>query len=85
MRTYVLVQTNGHAGRIAPLLQAVSGVEFAEDVRGPYDALAVTRADQEGDGLQELLDEVRALPGVIRALAAPAAGVPAERVTVDAA
>lgn len=85
MRTYVLVQTNGQAGRIARQLQDVPGVEFAEDVRGPYDALAMTRTDPDGDGLQALLDQIRALPGVIRALAAPAARPQTALQTVDAA
>lgn len=85
MRTYVLVQTNAQADHIARLLQEVPGVEFAEDVRGPYDALAMTRTDPDGDGLPALLDRIRSLPGVIRALAAPAARPETARQTVDAA
>lgn len=85
MRTYVLVQTNGQADHIARLLEDVPGVDFAEDVRGPYDALATTRTDPDGDGLPALLDRIRALPGVIRALAAPASGPQTARETVDAA
>lgn len=85
MRTYVLVQTNGQAGRIAGLLEGVPGVEFAEDVRGPYDALAMTRTDPDGDGLVALLDQIRSLPGVIRALAAPATRPQTALRTVDAA
>jgi hypothetical protein len=39
MTAYVLVQTASQDGRIARLLRDVPGIVFAEDVRGPYDAL----------------------------------------------
>jgi len=41
---------------------------FAEDVRGPYDALALVRSDA---GFEAIVDRVRGLPGVTHALAAP--------------
>ena len=45
MTAYVLVQTATQDGRIANLLRRVPGIVFAEDVRGPYDALALVRSD----------------------------------------
>jgi hypothetical protein len=65
---YVLVQTATQGGRMAGLLQELPGVVFAEDVRGPYDALALVRSDV---GLEGIVDRVRGLPGVTHALAAP--------------
>jgi hypothetical protein len=46
-------------------------VVFAEDVSGPYDALALARSDPDGVGFDGVLQAIRALPGVIHALAAP--------------
>jgi hypothetical protein len=53
-------------------------VVFAQDVRGPYDALALARSDHDGLALEAIVDEIRMLPGVIRALAAPLIGSPTE-------
>jgi hypothetical protein len=76
MTAYVLVQTATQDGRIANLLRRVPGIVFAEDVRGPYDALALVRADASGDTFQAIVDQIRGLPGVIHALAAPLAQDP---------
>jgi len=73
---YVLVQTAAQGGRMAGLLQELPGVVFAEDVRGPYDALALVRSDVGGDTFQAIVDQIRGLPGVIHALAAPLAQDP---------
>jgi hypothetical protein len=68
MTAYVLVQTARQNGRIAGLLRRLPGIVFAEDVRGPYDALALVRSDA---GFEAIVDRVRGLPGVTHALAAP--------------
>jgi hypothetical protein len=85
MTAYVLVQTATQDGRIAKLLRRVPGIVFAEDVRGPYDALALVRSDAGGDTFQAIVDQIRGLPGVIHALAAPLVQGPAELVTNTAA
>jgi hypothetical protein len=72
---YVLVQTDQHAHGIARRLRTVNGVVFAEDVRGPYDALALARPDGDGQTLEGIVERIRTFPGVIRALAAPVAGL----------
>ena len=71
MTAYVLVQTDTPNGRIARQIRDVPGIVFAEDVRGPYDALALVRSDPSGDAFQRILEQIRQLPGVIHALAAP--------------
>jgi DNA-binding Lrp family transcriptional regulator len=69
---YVLVQADPRTLPIAARLGAVDGVSDAHDVSGPYDALAVASSD-EGSGLDRIVEEIRAMPGVLRALAAPIA------------
>ena len=85
MTAYVLVQTATQDGRIANLLRRVPGIVFAEDVRGPYDALALVRSDASGDTFQAIVDQIRGLPGVIHALAAPLARETVDLVSTTAA
>jgi Lrp/AsnC ligand binding domain len=73
MRAYVLVQTDTPRRHVAERLRTLPGIEFAEDVSGPYDALALARSDPDGDGFEGVLDQIRGLPGVIHALPAPLA------------
>lgn len=82
---YVLVQVGSHRDPIAGLVQSVPGVVFAEDVEGPYDAVALARSNGKGEDMEAIVDRIRALPGVIRALAAPAAHGPDEVRIADAA
>jgi hypothetical protein len=85
MTAYVLVQTATQDGRIANLLRRVPGIVFAEDVRGPYDALALVSSDASGDTFQAIVDQIRGLPGVIHALAAPLAREPVGLTSTSAA
>jgi hypothetical protein len=85
MTAYVLVQTATRDGGIARRLREVPGIVFAEDVRGPYDALALARSDVMGDAFKTILDQIRGLPGVIHALAAPVALEPAGMASSTAA
>src|SRR5262245_29558743 len=74
MQAYVLVQTDSERRHVAELLRTLPGVVYAEDVSGPYDALALARSDADGDGFDGVLDRIRMLPGVLHALAAPLTG-----------
>ncbi len=78
MQAYVLVQTDTQRRHVAEHLRTLPGIVFAEDVSGPYDALALARSDPDGDGFQGVLEQIRGLPGVIHALAAPVARPVAE-------
>jgi hypothetical protein len=71
MQAYVLVQTHSDAGRIAGELGAVPGVIIAEDLSGPYDAIALAGSDPSGRPLEGVIAEIREVPGVARALSAP--------------
>ena len=96
MQAYVLVQTDSQGSHVAEVLRTLPEVIFAEDVSGPYDALALARSDADGSGFDGVLDRIRGLPGVLHALAAPLMGrveltepaipaTPAELATSDAA
>ena len=93
MQAYLLVQTDSERRHVAELLRSLPGVVYAEDVSGPYDALALARSDPDGAGFDGVLDRIRMLPGVLHALAAPLArpveltelSTPAALVTSDAA
>ena len=69
--TYVLVQTDGHTGPIARSLLDLPGVISAEDVRGPYDAVVRARPNGAVTTVEGIVEEIRGLPGVLHALAAP--------------
>jgi hypothetical protein len=71
MQAYVLVQTDTQRRHVAELLRTLPGVVYAEDVSGPYDALALARSGPDGIGFDAVLETIRALPGVLHALAAP--------------
>jgi hypothetical protein len=74
MQAYVLVQTDSQGRHVADVLRSLPGVVFAEDVSGPYDALALARSDPDGSGFDGVLGRIRGLPGVLHALAAPLMG-----------
>ncbi|MGH2752146.1 MAG: hypothetical protein ACRDK3_14930 [Actinomycetota bacterium] len=69
MRAYVLVQTAGNKDLVARDLRAISGVRFAEDLRGPYDVIAMIGSGQRP--LDAVLAEIRGLTDVTRAVSAP--------------
>lgn len=71
LKTYVLIQTQPGSGSIAATLQTIPGVELAQDLRGPYDAIALAHADTRPRALQGVLAQIRKLPGIVRAVAAP--------------
>jgi hypothetical protein len=70
---------------VADRLREISGVVLAEDVSGPYDALALISCADESDGLPRILDAVRDVPGVLRVLAAPLLASEDPGARVDAA
>lgn len=67
---YVLVQAVAEPGRISSALRAVPGVVIAEELRGPYDAIAFA-SSADGRPLERIIDDIRSLPHVTRAITAP--------------
>src|SRR5919106_1538732 len=69
MEAYLLIETDRETGPIAGFLRGVPGVLLAQDVRGPYDALALARSDPGGRGLERTLAErlgIRGDPEYVR-------------------
>ena len=68
MRAYVLIQTEAGTPPIAKALQAIPGVVSANDLRGPYDAIAVARFASTVLNTNSIITGVLNVPGVTRAL-----------------
>ena len=73
MTAYVLIQTRSDGKPLSTSLRAIPAVVEAEDLTGPYDAIALTDADSSRDLLERVLPQIRDLPGVTQALPAPLA------------
>lgn len=71
IEAYVLVQTESSTRPIANDLRAVPGVIVAEELSGPYAAIARARSDLSGRPLEGIIAEIREVPGVIRTIFAP--------------
>lgn len=71
MHAYVLVQTERPGEPLSPRLKTIPGILSAEDLTGAYDAIAVVRADSSRRLMDDVITEIRRLPGVTRALPAP--------------
>jgi hypothetical protein len=70
VKAYVLIQIEPGAQAPDGSLLAISEIVDAERLSGPYDAIAL--ADTDGARqIDAVLEEVRLLPGVLRAIAAP--------------
>jgi hypothetical protein len=67
---YILIQRNGFSDPLAPALRAIPGVIAADDVMGPYDAIALAQHDPIERPVSDVVEEVQRLPGVTRALVA---------------
>jgi AsnC-like helix-turn-helix protein len=71
MTAYVLIQKRSDSNPVGSTLRAMRGIVSAEDLTGPYDAIAVANADSSRDLFDRILPEIRELPGVTQALPAP--------------
>jgi hypothetical protein len=85
MQAYVLVQTESRNSGIAKDLEAVAGVILAEDLSGPYDAIALARSDSSERPLEAVVAQLRELPTVARTIVAPLLGSFTERQDDEAA
>jgi hypothetical protein len=68
---YVLVQTESRVNAIARELRTVPGIIVAEDIHGPYDAIALARSDSSEHPIDGVIYGDRELPGVARTISAP--------------
>jgi DNA-binding Lrp family transcriptional regulator len=71
LQAYVLVQTERPGEPLSPRLKTIPGILSAEDLTGAYDAIALVEADSSRRLMDDVITEIRRLPGVTRALPAP--------------
>lgn len=71
MDAYVLIQTDGNHDSMVNALRAIPGVDRAEDLTGPFDAIAFAHSASMDDLTGRVLRQIRGLAGVTRALPAP--------------
>ena len=83
MKAYVLIQTEADREPIAETLRGMPGVISAQDLTGPYDAIALARSDSTRSLTEQVVAEIQKLPGVIRALSAPLIGSQGQMRTVE--
>jgi hypothetical protein len=76
VKAYVLVQTTANQGSIAEQLRGIRGVVEAADLSGPFDAIALAASDSVRSLTDQIVEDVRRLPGVIRVLTAPLVTTP---------
>jgi DNA-binding Lrp family transcriptional regulator len=74
MTAYLLIQTEALGAPVAHKLRTIRGVMSAEDISGPYDAIALARSDSSDDLVDDVVEPIRRLPGVTRAIVAPLNG-----------
>jgi hypothetical protein len=70
VKAYVLIQTTG-AEPIGEALRLLPGVVSADNLRGPYDAIALVSPVSVEHPIGRIIDDIKRLPGVARALMAP--------------
>ncbi len=71
MIAYVLIQTERLGIPLAHELRTIPGIVSADDIDGPYDAIALARSGSSAELLEHVVEPIRRLQGVQRALVAP--------------
>jgi hypothetical protein len=69
VKAYVLIQTAG-ADPIGEALRLLPGVVSADNLRGPYDAIALVSSSSAEHPIGRIIYDIKRLPGVARALMA---------------
>lgn len=69
---YVLIQTEvGKAAQVATEMRSIDGVVSADDVTGPYDVIAVARAETMDDLGKMVVSRVQMIDGITRTTTCP--------------
>jgi AsnC-like helix-turn-helix protein len=74
LNAYVLVQTERPGEPLARTLKTIPGILSAEDLTGAFDAIALVEAGSSKRLIDDVMSQIRRLPGVTRALPAPWTG-----------
>ena len=69
MQAYILIQTDDH-GALSQALTSIPGILSADDVHGPFDAIALAEAPSTRHLADEIIASIGRIPGVTRALPA---------------
>jgi DNA-binding Lrp family transcriptional regulator len=68
---YILVQAAVNAAHVASEIRAIDGVEFADDVSGPYDVIVrVSASDMDALG-RLVVSRLQMVEGITRTLTCP--------------
>lgn len=68
---YILVQAAVNEAHVASEIRAIDGVEFADDVSGPYDVIVrVSAADMDALG-KLVVSRLQMVEGITRTLTCP--------------
>jgi Lrp/AsnC ligand binding domain len=70
LKAFVLIQAQPGAEPLGAALRALPGIEWTDDLTGPYDAIALASAESTQALFESVVPTIRALPGVTRALPA---------------
>jgi hypothetical protein len=71
MTAYVLIQTEALGLPVAHKLRTIPGIMSADDIDGAYDAIALARSGSTAELVEDVVEPIRRLPGVTRAIVAP--------------
>jgi DNA-binding Lrp family transcriptional regulator len=74
MTAYVLIQTEALGEPVAHKLRSIPGIVSADDINGAYDAIVLARSDSAAELVEDIVEPIRRLPGVTRAIVAPLNG-----------
>ncbi len=74
MRAYILIQTGNGAAPLAEKVRRIPGVVAAQDLRDPYDAIALAGSDSAPGLIEEVVAEIERIPDVTHAIPAPVMG-----------
>lgn len=67
IRAYILVQTEvGASAAVTSAIEAIPGVESAENVTGPYDVIAVVSAPTVPQLGREVIATIQSVPRITR-------------------
>ena len=71
VNAYILVQHDRRGTALASELRSIPGVVAAEDTSGAYDAVVLATAASTRSLLDDVVEAIRRIPHVTRAISAP--------------
>jgi hypothetical protein len=78
VNAYILVQHDRRGTSLASLLRSIPGVVAADDTSGAYDAVVLATASSIRSLLDDVVEAIKRIPHVTRAISAPLLASPSE-------